>query len=197
MQQTQETWIRSLGREDPLEKEMATPSSILAWEIPWTEEPSGLQAMGSWKNYHDWVTKQQLPCVKNICRSCVLGQINQRCTPTNPDSGRQHGLALPFTVLWQVTLRSPDLLTLWLGISSIPCWEQQLLLRHSLALHMVWVVVLFEFPHPLDATCISSFMSFSTLLIWRWYPLLFLRTARHSFGFKFTVCDFNGVLREK
>ena len=42
----QETWVRSLGWEDPLEKEMATHSSILAWEIPWTEEPGGLQSMG-------------------------------------------------------------------------------------------------------------------------------------------------------
>ena len=39
-----ETWVRSLGREDPLEKEMATHSSILAWRIPWTEKPSGLQS---------------------------------------------------------------------------------------------------------------------------------------------------------
>ena len=43
----QETTVRSLGWEDPLEKEMATHSSILAWEIPWTEEPGGLQSMGS------------------------------------------------------------------------------------------------------------------------------------------------------
>ena len=42
-----ETWVRSLGWEDPLEKEMATHSSILAWEILWTEEPGGLQSMGS------------------------------------------------------------------------------------------------------------------------------------------------------
>ena len=42
-----ETWVRSLGQEDPLEKEMATQSSILAWRIPWTEEPGGLQSMGS------------------------------------------------------------------------------------------------------------------------------------------------------
>ena len=42
-----ETWVRSLGREHPLEKEMATHSSILAWRIPWTEEPGGLQSMGS------------------------------------------------------------------------------------------------------------------------------------------------------
>ena len=40
-----ETWVQSLGREDPLEKEMATHSSILAWRIPWTEEPVGLQSM--------------------------------------------------------------------------------------------------------------------------------------------------------
>ena len=43
----QETQVQSLGREDPLEKEMATHSSILAWEIPWTEEPGRLQSMGS------------------------------------------------------------------------------------------------------------------------------------------------------
>ena len=42
----QETWVRFLGWEDPLEKEMATHSSILAWRIPWTEEPGGLQSMG-------------------------------------------------------------------------------------------------------------------------------------------------------
>ena len=41
-----ETWVQSLGREDPLEKEMATHSSILAWRIPWTEKPDRLQSMG-------------------------------------------------------------------------------------------------------------------------------------------------------
>ena len=48
-----ETWIRSLGHEDPLEKEMATHSSILAWRIPWMEEPGGLQSMGSQGVGHD------------------------------------------------------------------------------------------------------------------------------------------------
>ena len=43
----QETWVRSLGWEDPLEKVTTTHSSILAWRIPWTEEPGGLQSMGS------------------------------------------------------------------------------------------------------------------------------------------------------
>ena len=46
MQETQETWVQFLGWEDPLEEEMTTHSSILAWRIPWTEEPGGLQSMG-------------------------------------------------------------------------------------------------------------------------------------------------------
>ena len=45
MQEMQETWLRSLGQEDPLEEEMATHSSILAWKIPWREEPGRLQTM--------------------------------------------------------------------------------------------------------------------------------------------------------
>ena len=48
-----EAWVRSLGLEDPLEKEMATHSSILAWRIPWTEEPGGLQSRGSQRVGHD------------------------------------------------------------------------------------------------------------------------------------------------
>ena len=51
-----ETWVQSLGREDPLEKQIATHSSILAWRIPWTEEPGGLQSMGSQRVGHDWGT---------------------------------------------------------------------------------------------------------------------------------------------
>ena len=49
----QETQIQSLGQEDPLEKEMATHSSILAWEIPWTEEPGRLQSIGLQRFGHD------------------------------------------------------------------------------------------------------------------------------------------------
>ena len=52
----QETWGWSLDREDALEKGMATHSSILAWSIPWTEEPGGLQYMESQRVGHDWVT---------------------------------------------------------------------------------------------------------------------------------------------
>ena len=52
----QETWVRSLGRGDPLEKEMATHSSNLAWRIPWTEELSGPQSTGLQRVRHDWAT---------------------------------------------------------------------------------------------------------------------------------------------
>ena len=48
-----ETWIQSLDREDPLEKEMATHSSILGWKIPWTEKPGGIQSMGSQRLGHN------------------------------------------------------------------------------------------------------------------------------------------------
>ena len=52
----QETWVRSLGQEDPLEEGMAAHPSILAWRIPWTEEPGRLQSMGSQRVRHDCVT---------------------------------------------------------------------------------------------------------------------------------------------
>ena len=53
LQETQETQVRSLGWEDPLEEEMATHSCILAWRIPWTKEPEGLQSMGSQRLGHN------------------------------------------------------------------------------------------------------------------------------------------------
>ena len=55
-----ETWARSLGQEDPLEKGMSIHSSILAWKIPWTEEPGRLQSMGLQRVGHDWATKHTL-----------------------------------------------------------------------------------------------------------------------------------------
>ena len=60
MQKMQETQVQSLGWEDPLEKKMATHSSILAWEIPWTEEPGRLYSLWGCKRVgHDLATKQQ------------------------------------------------------------------------------------------------------------------------------------------
>ena len=65
----QETWVRFPGQKDPLEKKMATHSSILAWEIPWTEEPDGLQFMGSQRVRHVLETKTH-KTVKKIQSFC-------------------------------------------------------------------------------------------------------------------------------
>ena len=59
MQKTQEMRVQSLGREDPLEEEMAIHSNILAWEMPWRKEPGGLQSMGSQRVGHDLVAERQ------------------------------------------------------------------------------------------------------------------------------------------
>ena len=59
MQEPQKTWVQSLSQEDPLEKEMATHSTILAWEIPWTEEPGRLYSMRLQRVRHNLKTKQQ------------------------------------------------------------------------------------------------------------------------------------------
>ena len=61
VQETQEVWVQSLVGEYPLEEEIATHSSILAWEIPWTEEPGGLQSTGLQRIRHNWAAKQQQP----------------------------------------------------------------------------------------------------------------------------------------
>ena len=68
----QETWVQSLGWEDSLEKEMATHSSIPAWRIPWTEEPGGLQSMGSQRVRHDWATslKRRIESESEVAQSC-------------------------------------------------------------------------------------------------------------------------------
>ena len=83
MQETQETWVWSLGEEDPLERGMATHSRILACRIPWTEEPGGLQSMGSQRVGHNWVTKHIVPAPRQLTleqcrlwRSCFLAMEN-------------------------------------------------------------------------------------------------------------------------
>ena len=66
-----ETWVRSLGREDPLEEEMATQPSILVWRTPWTEEPGRLQSTGPQWVGHDWVTKHST-AYQTIISHCLL-----------------------------------------------------------------------------------------------------------------------------
>ena len=74
----QETWVLSLGWEEPLEEDMATHSSILAWRIPWTEEPGGLQSMASERVGHDWVTKPSTAHISLYIDVCVCVCVRKR-----------------------------------------------------------------------------------------------------------------------
>ena len=79
-----ETWVRSLGQEDLLEKEMATHSSILAWKIPWMEEPGRLQSMG-WQRV-GLSPQAKLTPLLSACISCFssLNNLFPNCLPTQP-----------------------------------------------------------------------------------------------------------------
>ena len=85
MQETQEMCLRSLGWEDLLEESMATHSSILAWRIPWTEKPGGLQSMRSQRVGHDWATEHSTH--KNVKQQylqyfrIVFVSVNSQCGP--------------------------------------------------------------------------------------------------------------------
>ena len=76
----QEIQVRSLGLEDPLEKEMATHSSTLAWKIPWTEEPSRLQPMGSLGVAHDWATSFHFSVCVTVFRSIHVAAKGAVCS---------------------------------------------------------------------------------------------------------------------
>ena len=82
-----ETRVQSLGGEGPLEKEMATHSSILAWRILWTEEPGGLQSMGSQRVGHNWVTNTLTSLSK-----CIEHEVNSMVSlrPWVRGTGRDH-----------------------------------------------------------------------------------------------------------
>ena len=133
MQETQEMRVQSLGREDPLEKEIANHSSILAWRIPWTEESGGLQSMGSQRVGHNWnnlahVNMGRKPNfwwrAPDLAPTCPTENeeaiwMNSRKPPNN--SSFNHHLT---ATAWQTTVRnfllSPEQwgITKWLLFSS-------------------------------------------------------------------------------
>ena len=84
-----ENQVWSLGQEDPLEKEMATHSSTLAWKIPWIEEPGRLQSMGSKRVRHDWATSLYSLWSQDTCR------VNLHLVQTGRWSQTQQGLQAP------------------------------------------------------------------------------------------------------
>ena len=112
-----ETWVQSLGREDLLEKEMATHSSILAWRIPWMEEPGGLQSMGSQRVGHDWATslthsanEEASPTNTNCLESEKIKTKTQPSKAQNDWEGTQGNLLGEKWMFYVVTgLRTPGL----------------------------------------------------------------------------------------
>ena len=89
----QETWVLSLGQEDPLEKGKATHSRILAWRMPWTEEPGGLQSIGSQRVGHNWVTNTFMVMwwtshVALVVRNLPANAGDVRDSDSIPGSGR-------------------------------------------------------------------------------------------------------------
>ena len=87
-----ETRVWSLDQEDPLEKEMAIHSSILAWRIPWTEKPSRLQSMGSQRVRHDWATSPHLTSqVVLVVKNLPVNAADVRVVDLIPELGRSPG----------------------------------------------------------------------------------------------------------
>ena len=82
----QETWVWYLGREDPQEDGMAAHSSILAWRIPWTGEPGGLQSTGSQRVRHDWATERGTAAAATALRT---DELHPRLHPARTDDSQQ------------------------------------------------------------------------------------------------------------
>ena len=107
---TQETRVWCLGQEEPLEKEMATHSSIPVWRIPWTEKPGGLQSMGSQRVGHDWSDSMHADAAAAAAKSI------QSCpTLCDPTEGTAPGSTVP-AILQARTLE-------WVAISFSNAWK--------------------------------------------------------------------------
>ena len=165
----QETWVWSLGQEDPLEKEMETHSSILAWKIPWTEEPGGPQSMGSQKVGHNWVTNTHTHTHTHVYMY-VINAVSQFSCSVVSDS------ATPWTAAHQASLYitySWSLLKL-MSIESVKPSNHLILCR----------------PHPFQPSIFASirvFFSESVLPI-RW---------PNYWSFSFSIClsdEYSGLI---
>ena len=133
-----ETWVRFQGREDPLEKEMATHSSILAWRIPWTEEPDGLQSTGSQRIGHDWATSLSLSVTDRTrfktqstklwihALNYMFLQIQSHFGSTpHPYDKPYSGLSTLLDYCHPATQLSKDFLSTYSGSSSVMHWGQE------------------------------------------------------------------------
>ena len=119
----QETWVLSLGPEDPLEKEMATDSIILAWIIPWTKEPGGLQSIASHRVRHDW---SNLACTRACTRP--LRSVDKA---HSPETAKAPGPMWAFIFL---VVKITQSLKRWKSIRSTPISK---VTQHSLNKHFL------------------------------------------------------------
>ena len=139
----QETWVRSLGLEVPLEKEMATHSSILAWKIPWTEESSRRQFMGSQRVGHDWATSlryitraSQVALVVNSLPANA-GDVRDSGSISGSEDPLEEGMATHSSVLaWRI---------LWTektgGLQSIGLWRVGQDWSNSVCTHACYITM--------------------------------------------------------
>ena len=121
MQETQEMQVQSLGWEDPLEDEMATHSSILAWKIPWMEEPRRLQSMGSQRVRYDWATKHSTAHAQNkkpnIIMRIILGFVMKKIQNLLHAHSGRNVCVCPTSLLWNQSW----ILNLWLTPPFFSC----------------------------------------------------------------------------
>ena len=145
----QETQVPSLSREDPLEEEMATHSSLLAWRIPWTEEPGGPQSMGSQRVRHNWVTK---PTCKRF-----LSVVSVSLSLLTCDMERLfiYLLATPISLMARCLFRS---FSIFKSICSLPyCWILRALCK-SWIVFIRYVFGKYFLPlYGLSSSCYGSF----------------------------------------
>ena len=126
-------WVSSLGEEDPLEEQMATHSSILAWRIPWTEEPGGLQSIGVQRVRHDWATEHaRTHLLSRLLISCCQLRSLQGC----PSWSTLPGPRLPTQRAWSSPW-DPNPVNAWSSSHQFHSFLQKLFeQRDSLAMEM-------------------------------------------------------------
>ena len=155
----QETWVWSLHWEDPLEKGMATRSSILAWRIPWTEEPGRLQSMRSQKVGHDWATN-------------TLSESWRKAPSSSQNSRDYEGFKWLYEAVSYLSLHLPRRLSqvscllpfrFWWGLGfSVPCPLTAELQTHNLVLQ--------AYPGSSTAVCPMAHLSVTWFLSFQHCP---------------------------
>ena len=119
----QETWVRTLGQEDPLEKEMATHSSTLAWKIQWTEKPGRQQTMGSQRIGHDWATSLSFFHFALFNEDSVKCKLYEHFPPKDANKFVT-AVDLTFLIHFHSSERSSSLPWAEAPDSWLYCWEQ-------------------------------------------------------------------------